>query len=212
MFLSQDLCPWMREHLLRLTAGVFVGAEVVLDVSFGAACTGLVRVAGGGWLTSASADAYGEWGKDLARVGPQGSGWGVSRLVEVRFRDLVRHGQSALLTLRWEAVGPGGGLFPVLDADITLLRYGDPACMLALSGAYRPPLGALGAALDRVVLRRVAQATIQGFVNQLGDAVAKFATEPKPARESQPTPAKRNLRHVHELRTHPPDAGAAPPH
>lgn len=172
---------------------MFVGAEVVLDVSFGAARAGLVRVAGGGWLTTASADAYGQWDKDLARVGPLGSGWGVSRLVEVRFRDLVTHGRSALLTLRWEAVGPGGGLFPVLDADITLLPYGDSASLLALSGAYRPPLGAVGGALDRMVLRRVAEATIRRFVHQLGDAVVKLATEPAHG-ESRPASVHRDVR------------------
>jgi hypothetical protein len=169
------------EHQVGLTAGVFVGAEVALGISFGAARTGLVRAAGGEWLAAASSDAYGEWGKGLARVGPLGPGWGVSRLVEVRFRDLVMHGKSAVLTLRWEAVGSGGGLFPVLDADITLAPYGESASLLALTGAYRPPLGAVGATMDRLVLRRVAQTTIQGFVNQLGDAVMKLAAEAEPA-------------------------------
>jgi hypothetical protein len=165
--------------LVQLTAGVFVGAEAVLDVGFDDARAGLVRAVSGEWLAAASADAYGEWSKSLARVGPRGAGWGRSRLVEVRFRELVTKGNSAVLIVRWEAVGSGGGLFPVLDADITLTPYGSAASVLALSGAYRPPLGALGAALDRVVLHRVAEATIQGFVNQLGKAVVQLASEPK---------------------------------
>jgi hypothetical protein len=157
---------------------VFVGAEAVLQVSFDAARTGLARAASGEWLAAASAEAYGEWTKRLARVGPRGAGWGVSRLVEVRFRDLVTKGNSAVLIVRWEAVGASGGLFPVLDADITLTPYGSAASLLSLSGAYRPPLGALGAALDRVVLHRVAEATIRGFVSQLGETVVKLAAEP----------------------------------
>jgi len=174
--------------LLRLTTGVFVGAEAVLDVGFDAARAGLVRTVSGEWLATASAEAYGEWGKSLARVGPHGAGWGMSRLVEVRFRELATKGNSAVLIVRWEAVGASGGLFPVLDADITLTPYGSAASLLALSGAYRPPLGALGAALDRVVLHRVAEATIQDFVNQLGEAVVKLATEPKARRESRGHP------------------------
>jgi hypothetical protein len=158
---------------------VFVGAEAVLDVGFDAACAGLVRAVRGEWLATASAEAFGEWSKSLARVGPRGAGCGMSRLVEVRFRELVTKGNSAVLIVRWEAVGTSGGLFPVLDADITLTPYGPAATLLALSGAYRPPLGALGAALDRVVLHRVAEATIQGFVNQLGEAVVKLAADPK---------------------------------
>ena len=156
-----------------------MGAEAVLDVGFDAACAGLVRAVRGDWLVTASADAYGKWSKGVARVGPRGAGWSVSRLVEVRFRELVTRGNTAVLTLRWEAVGSSGGLFPVLDADITLVPYRSVASLLSLSGAYRPPLGALGAALDRVVLHRVAEATIQGFVNQLGEAVVKLAADPK---------------------------------
>jgi len=156
-----------------------VGAEAVLDVGFDAACGGLVRAVSGEWLATASAEAFGEWSKSLARVGPRGAGWGMSRLVEVRFRELVTRGNSAVLIVRWEAVGTSGGLFPVLDADITLTPYGSAATLLALSGAYRPPLGALGAALDRAVLHRVAEATIQGFVNQLGEAVVKLAADPR---------------------------------
>jgi hypothetical protein len=163
---------------------MFVSAEAVLEVGFDAARAGLVRAVGGEWLATASADAYGEWSNSLARVGPRGAGWGMSRLVEVRFRELVTKGNSAVLVVRWEAVGSSGGLFPVLDADITLTPYGSATSLLALSGAYRPPLGPLGVALDRVVLHRVAGATIQGFVNQLGEAVVELATDPQGHRGS----------------------------
>ena len=80
--------------------------------------------------------------------------------------------RSAVLAVRWEASGPGGGLFPVLDADITLTPRGESATLLALTGAYRPSLDVIGAALDRVVVRRVATATVQGFVDRIGHAVA----------------------------------------
>jgi hypothetical protein len=76
------------------------------------------------------------------------------------------------MVLRWEATGPGGGLFPVLDADISLSRYGQSQTLLALTGAYRPPLGPVGAALDRIALRRIATATIQRFVKLLADTLA----------------------------------------
>jgi hypothetical protein len=167
---------------------VFVGAEAVLEVGFDAARAGLVRAVSGEWLAAASADAYSEWTKSLARVGPRGVSRGVSRLVEVRFREPLTRGNSVVLIVRWEAVGSGGGLFPVLDADITLMPHGSAASLLALSGAYRPPLGALGAALDRAVLHRVAEATIQGFVNQFGEAVVQLADEPEAHPESRPSP------------------------
>jgi hypothetical protein len=151
---------------------MFVGAESVADASFDTARARLVNLARGGWLAAASGQVFGDPGQGLARVGPLGPAPGLSRLVEVQFRDLVTRGQSAVLTLRWEAAGPGGGLFPVLDADITLSPYGEEGTLLALEGAYRPPLGAVGAALDRALLRRVAVATVRRFMDRLGEAIA----------------------------------------
>jgi hypothetical protein len=151
---------------------VFVDAQTVVDATFDLARVRLADLARDGWLAGASGDAYGEWDQGLARVGPMGSAPGLSRLVDVRFRDVVTHEGSAVLALRWEAVGPGGGLFPVLDADITLAPHGESQTLLTMTGAYRPPLGAVGAVLDRAVLHRVAAATVQGFVNRVGHAVA----------------------------------------
>lgn len=156
-----------------------------MDVTFDVARVRLANLARGGWLAGASDEAYGEWGAGLARVGPLGPVPGMSRLVDVRFRDLVTHERSAVLALRWEAVGPGGGLFPVLDADITLTPQGESQTLLALSGAYRPPLGAIGAALDRAVLHRVAVATVQGFVTRIGNAVADPAGASAPEAAAQ---------------------------
>ena len=162
---------------------MFVGAETVVDIPFAEARPGLVTVADGGWLESAAEDAYGEWGAGLARIGPLGSMRATSRLAEVRCSEPSARATSATLIVRWEAAGPGGGLFPVLDADLTLAPYGKSASLLALAGVYRPPLGAVGAALDRVVLRKVANAAIQGFVNQIGDAIVKLPSKEQPAKE-----------------------------
>ena len=161
---------------MRLTGAVFVSAETVVNVAFDVARDRLAGLAGG-WLAGASVDAYAEGGRGLARVGPAGSVPGLSRLVEVRFRDLVAHEGSAVMTLRWEAAGAGGALFPVLDADLRLAPreespHGEPATTVAVVGVYRPPLGALGAALDRAGLRLVAVATVREFVNRVGEAVA----------------------------------------
>ena len=88
---------------------------------------------------------------------------GVSKLVRVQARELSWTDTSAGLALRWEATGPGGGLFPVLDADLKLAPAGDQGTLLTMAGVYRPPLGSLGVALDRAILRRVAGATIRSF-------------------------------------------------
>ncbi len=155
---------------------MFIGDEVVLHVSFTAAKARLANLARGGSLVSASADAYDEGITGLVRVGPLSSAPGMSTLVEVHFLDLVSREDSALLALRWEAMGPGGRLFPALDADITLTPAGEHATLITLAGAYRPPLGTLGATLDRAILHRVAAATIQTFISRVADAIAHPAS------------------------------------
>ncbi len=151
--------------------------EVLLDLGFATAQARLANLAHGGSLLRVSEHAYGEATTGLARVGPLGSARGMSRLVEVRFRDLVVHDESAYLTLRWETAGPGGALFPALDADITLTPSGDQATVLVLAGVYRPPLGILGTGLDRAIMGRVAVATIRTFVSRLADAITHPASQ-----------------------------------
>jgi len=159
---------------------VFVGDRARLEISFAAAQARLINLVHGNWLLNASRDAYDEGVTGLTRVGPLGPAPGLSRLVDVQFRDLVQHGDTAVLTLRWQVTGSGVRLFPVLDADITLSPDGEDATVLALAGAYRPPLGAVGAQLDRAIFHRVATATIRSFVTRIADAIA----DPVPAPES----------------------------
>lgn len=56
--------------------------------------------------------------------------------------DVMTRGEAAVLVLRWQATGPGGKLFPALDADIWLTPAGEYSARLSLAGAYRPPPGA----------------------------------------------------------------------
>jgi hypothetical protein len=144
---------------------MFVGDEVRLDVGFAVARERLTRLGESDALFAPSADAY---GPGLARVGPGV----VSKLVRVQARELSPTAKSAGLALRWEATGAGGKLFPVLDADLTLTDFGAQGTLVALAGVYRPPLGALGQALDRAVLHRVAVATIKGFLAQVAAQLA----------------------------------------
>ena len=133
----------------------------------------MANLARSGRLRRASDDAYRDLDIGLARVGPLGATPGLSRLVAVRFSDLAASPDRAIWAIRWEVTGPGGTLFPALDADITLTPADDGAStMLVLSGVYRPPLGGLGAALDRAIMRGVAQATFRSFTHHIAAAVA----------------------------------------
>lgn len=150
---------------------MFVSDEVQLDVSLAVARERLMRLAGSGALFRPSDDAYSQGAAGLARVGIPG----LSKLVRVQIRELAAMDEPAGLAIRWEATGPGGGLFPVLDADIRLASTGEQAAVLAMTSVYRPPLGALGQALDRAILHRIAAATIKGFLAQVA---ARLADQP----------------------------------
>lgn len=160
---------------------MFFVDEVRLPVSLPVARARLANLT----LISASEDAYRDGVTSLARVGPKGSVLGLSRAVTVSCTGLVTDGVRSVLGLRWEAAGPGGDLFPVLDADITLTADGDEAAWLRLGGVYRLPLDALSAELDAAIIKQIAAATIRSFVARVADALAYPAGAPERGQLSQ---------------------------
>jgi hypothetical protein len=137
------------------------------------ACSGLLR--------RASADDFSELETGLARVGPLGSVPGMSKLVNVILGEMTTREDAVSRPMRWEAIGLGEALFPVLDADIVLTRAGDDV-ILAVWGTYRPPLGGVGETLAQALMQRVGQATIGAFTQRIAAAIteAAFRTGPQP--------------------------------
>jgi len=78
------------------------------------------------------------------------------------------------LPVTWEPVGLEG-MLPRLDANIELGSLGEDRIQLAISARYRPPLGALGRTVDRVLLHRVAEATLKDFLDRVGAAITSQA-------------------------------------
>lgn len=142
---------------------MFVGDEVRLPVDFETARVRLQALVRGGLLTAASVDAYSEGITGLLRVGPPG----LFRVVRVQFTALTDRDNVAGFAMRWEVDGQSAALFPVLDADLEVVKDGTAAAWLTFTGSYRPPAGALGQALDRAILHRVASATIKNFLARI---------------------------------------------
>jgi hypothetical protein len=163
---------------------MFVGDEITLGAAYPDARSGLLRLIHGGWLSDASGDAYAEGLAGLVRVGPFGDVLGASKLVRVLLLEPVERASSMTLSLRWEATGVMGRLFPVLDANIILIPAGENASQLALAGAYRPPFAAVGQGLDRVLLHRAASATVRSLLRRMAEAITAatpVVTAPEPA-------------------------------
>jgi hypothetical protein len=129
-------------------------------------------------LEGMSRDAYSDGLAGQIRVGPFGGMRGMSKLVRVRLLDPVPRDDSVLVPMRWEATGPMGRLFPVLDANLMLGKDDHGRAVLRIAGVYRPPLAALGEELDQIVLRRVASATIRSLLRRMAALLADPASEP----------------------------------
>jgi hypothetical protein len=152
---------------------MFADQAVTLDLDFPAAKDEFLLLTHGNRLDGMSQDAYAEGLAGQIRVGPFGSVPGISKLVQVSLLDPVRRDDSVLVPMRWEATGPVGRLFPVLDANLMLGQDDQGRGVLRLSGVYRPPLGGLGEELDQIVLRQVASATIRSLLRRIAALLAE---------------------------------------
>jgi hypothetical protein len=121
---------------------MFVAHDVLLDVPFDVAQPRLVSLASSRAFVDASRAAYLEGLTSLIRAGPDGPGpegaEPTARLARVRFLPPVERADTTTVGVRWEASGVSVGLFPVLDADITLAAASEHTTTLTLSGVYRP--------------------------------------------------------------------------
>jgi hypothetical protein len=170
---------------LALTVGgMFVAEELTVNSGSAAAQARFENLVHGDWLAGVSEAPYDGAVTGLRKVGPVGSVAG--KLVRVSFLDPVYRGDVMTVGIRWEATGAAGALFPVLDANITISPAGDHTALLALAGSYRPPLGRLGAGLDRAVMYQVAAATMRSLLRNVAIALTSPATAGHPAAEASP--------------------------
>ncbi|MGC8628019.1 MAG: hypothetical protein ACP5VR_10825 [Acidimicrobiales bacterium] len=100
------------------------------------------------------------------KVGPQGWPMLLAKTVEITTGPVRQHDRTMLVAFSWRATGPGS-LFPSLDADIEVSPISPGQSQVALRGRYEPPGGAPGKVADRLVLHRLADATIRAFLSQL---------------------------------------------
>lgn len=118
---------------------------------------------------AALADVAYRRGEELrARIG-LGRG-PLAKEVRLDVRNPRRTEAETTVPMTWEATGPSG-LFPSMEADLVVAGLGPDLTQLALRGSYRPPLGAVGQALNRAMLHRVAEASVKAFVDRLAEAV-----------------------------------------
>jgi hypothetical protein len=127
----------------------------------------------GSWLPALATEANLHGDRLLAEVG-FGDDVRIARQVVINLGAPIHLPSKTVVPLRWTATG-APGLFPALDADLEIAPLGHDRCQLSLSARYVPPLGALGRAIDRALLFRVAEATIKNFLDQVCGGISREA-------------------------------------
>lgn len=100
------------------------------------------------------------------RIGPFGEAPLLSATVRVTCGEPVEHGDTLILPITWTAERMPSA-FPVMQADLEVAPFGEGRTQVTLMGRYEPPLDSLGRRLDRLLLHRIAQATVRAFLARL---------------------------------------------
>lgn len=74
------------------------------------------------------------------------------------------------LQIAWSAA-TAAGLFPSMEATLSIYPLSAHETQIEIDGAYRPPLGAVGHALDAVVGHRIAEASVLRFVQDIAGRI-----------------------------------------
>lgn len=123
------------------------------------------------WIPGLLREAEQRGGRLLAEVGfPLGADRRLAKEVEITLGPPYRIPSKTLLPLSWQATG-AQYLFPSMEADLEVAVLGPRRTQVSISARYKPPLGAVGRALDRTMLHRVAEATVKDFVDRVAETI-----------------------------------------
>ncbi len=163
---------------------MFVTEESALGLPIGWAVAQLGSTIESGWFHEISDQAYAAGLAVLAQAVPPADVDGPPKSLRVRLSGPRERMTGVAYALRWEARGPAGGLFPALDADLSLIRVDAIRTRLAIVACYRPQPGLQ---LDRPLLSRAAQMTLQSVV----DGLVREIKQSVPARGQPPSVRRR---------------------
>jgi hypothetical protein len=115
----------------------------------------------------------GDGGDLLAKVGISVGPVPVYKHVrlEIGLSGAALRPDSVMLPVSWVAVG-GPPIFPKMEGTLHAQREGPGLTRLTLNARYDPPMGRLGALIDRAVMHRVAALTLADFIERLAGALA----------------------------------------
>ena len=103
-------------------------------------------------------------GEELrSRVGPGGL---LAKEVVIAIDPPLMSRRALVIPVRWRATG-AEALFPRLDGELVVGETDSGNTEIRLQATYRPPLGSIGGLMDRVLLARLARATVSEWVDRI---------------------------------------------
>lgn len=147
----------MNTMLLHDFAYVPVSAERVCD---------RLMAADREWLAPLAAAAMSEGEALRLRIGPLGAVPLLAKTVSLEVGEPLTRDEVTVVPLTWKATTTPG-LFPVMSADLEVVALDAELTQLTLRGRYEPPLGAVGRRLDRLLMHRIAEASVRSFLGRL---------------------------------------------
>lgn len=161
--------------MLRL---VLVSDFAQIDRPFEAVRDELVA-AGPDWLGDSLVAAYEEGEQLSLRVISSIGPIRLSKRVSAELGELVLKSDRVTQSLRWRAAG-ATGLFPVMVAELEFTPMGASMTSISFMGRYVPPLGPLGREVDRMLLHRLAQASVRALLSRVVERFAGGGPQPQP--------------------------------
>jgi hypothetical protein len=91
----------------------------------------------------------------------------VAKEIAIKVNDIAEDGSAAspktVLQIEWEAA-ESPGLFPLMNAELSIYPLTRTETQLDFAGLYKPPVGALGGAIDSIVGHRIAEVSVHRFI------------------------------------------------
>lgn len=115
-----------------------------------------------------------EQGQSTSELRVEEAGQRVVRRVRVTLGTVQRFDHSASLPVEWEAA-QNPQLYPRLNGDLRVEEREPGRVQVRFDARYVPPAGRLGAAVDRILMGRVARASVGDFFDRLTTRLAGAA-------------------------------------
>jgi hypothetical protein len=95
--------------------------------------------------------------------------------VELRVKGIVETagpmGPTTVMRLEWQAAR-SPEIFPTMEATLAVYPLAPNETQLDFTGRYAPPLGLMGAAIDAIAGHRIAEATVNRFVEEIAEGLS----------------------------------------